>query len=134
MANNFLKKKDRSRIFFRKIILTVPFLSFLFIIFIVFSISTVRVYLQSRQLTKERGFKEEELKAEELKNIELKNKSAEIQDRQGIEKNLREKFQIKKLDEEVIIFVNPKNDNNENSEKKDGNFITRFFKKFFKRD
>lgn len=134
MANNFLKKKDRSQIFFRKIILSIPFLSFLFIIFIVFSISTVRVYLQSRQLTKEKGFKEEEFKAEELKNIELKNKTTEIKDSDGIEKNLREKFQIKKPNEEVIVFVNPKNDNDENNEKKDGNFITRFFKKIFKRD
>lgn len=132
MADNFLKKKDKSQIFFRKIILSIPFLSFLFIIFIVFSLSTVRVYFQSRRLAKERVLKEEELKSEELKNIELKNKEVEIKDPEGIEKNLREKFQIRKPDEEVIVFVNPKDDNNKNSEKKDGNFITRFFKRIFK--
>lgn len=125
MSYKYLKKRDAGQLFFRKVILSMPFLISLFIIFILFSISTTRVYFQSKKIYKAKVFKEEQLKKEEEKNKELNQKLADIQTENGIEKQLREKFQIKKEGEEVVVFVNPKTNNNEES-KSSKNFISRF--------
>lgn len=127
MSNEYLKKRDTGQLFFRKVILSIPFLVFLFIIFILFSISTTRVYLQSKKIFNDKTLKEKQLKREEEKNRELSQKIVEIQTEEGIEKQLREKFQIKKEGEEVVVFVNPKINNNE-EEENGKNFISRFVK------
>lgn len=130
MSDEYLKKRDTGQLFFRKVILSIPFLVFLFIIFILFSISTTRVYLQSKKIFNDKTLKEKQLKREEEKNRELSQKIAEIQTEEGIEKQLREKFQIKKEGEEVVVLVNPKINNNE-EEESGKNFISRFVKWIF---
>lgn len=130
MSNEYLKKRDTGQLFFRKVILSIPFLVFLFIIFILFSISTTRVYLQSKKIFNDKTLKEKQLKKEEEKNRELSQKIVEIQTEEGIEKQLREKFQIKKEGEEVVVFVNPKINNSE-EEESGKNFISRLVKWIF---
>lgn len=55
------------------------------------------------------------LKFEEEKNKELQQKIVEMKTDEGIEKKLREKFQIKKPGEQVVIILNPESPNNEQS-------------------
>lgn len=130
MSNEYFKRRDTGQLFFRKVILSMPFLAFLFIIFILFSISTARVYLESKRIYNAKILKEEQFKKEEERNKELNQKIAEIKSEEGTEKQLREKFQIKKEGEEVVVLVNPKTNNNE--EVVGGkNFIGRFFRWVF---
>jgi len=132
MSDEYLIKKDTGQLFFRKVILSMPFLIILFIIFILFSISTARVYFQSNKIYNAKILKEEEFKKEEEKNKELNQKIAELRSEEGVEKQLREKFQIKKAGEEVVVFVNPKSNNNEEN-KNSKNFISRFVSWIFNR-
>lgn len=129
--NNF-KKKDKTEIFIRKIIFNPIFLIFFFIIFIAFSVSTFRIYLESRKLHKERLEKKAMLETEKQKNSELKQKINELETADGFEKKLRENLQVKKPGEEVIVILNPKDRNNgknENAAKK--NVITKIWKWLF---
>lgn len=130
MNDDYFKKRDTGQIFFRKFILSIPFITFLFIVFILFLISTARVYMQSRKIHQSEILKEKALKKEEEKNKELNKKITDIQIENEIERQLREKFQIKKEGEEVVVFVNPtinKKEEEENSK----NFISLFFRRIF---
>lgn len=134
ILNMNLKNKEKSNKIVKIIIFSVPFVSFLFIIAVLFSISTLRVYFESRKIHKDRIAKEQELIREEEKNKELKEKIAELESKDGIERHLRENFDIKKPDEQTVILVTPKEKENEGNDNKKGNFISRFFKKIFKRN
>lgn len=133
MADIYNTRKNRRTLLARRIFLSIPFLSALFIIFIISTVSTVRLYFQSSRIYDSRLRKEAELAREEEKNRELNKNLSEIKTEEGKEKILRQKFQIKKPGEELVIIVNPKDDSAQN--KNDGkNFIIRFFRAFFGRD
>lgn len=133
MDLNF-KKKDKAEFFLRKIILSIPFLCLLFIIFITFTISTLRIFFEGRKIRKDRIVKEENIKKEKEKNTELSRNLLEMQDAEGAEKILREKLQVKKPEEEMVMIINPKPEEPQNTDEKKGNFIQRFFRKIFKGD
>lgn len=126
-------RKNKRSLIFRRVILSIPFLSFLFIIFIIFAISTVRLYFQSSRIYESRLKKEAELAKEQEKNTESNKDLLEIQTEEGKEKVLRQKFQIKKPGEEMVVIMNPKDDGAQNKNS-GGNFITKFFRALFKRD
>lgn len=129
---NGFKKKDKTEVFIKKIIFSPAFLILLSIIFIALSVSTFRIYLQSRKLHKERLEKEAMFETEKQKNEELKQKIKELETPGGFEKKLRENLQIKKPGEEVIVILNPKeygSEKNENTNKK--NIMTKIWKWLF---
>ncbi len=129
---NDFKKKDKTEVFIRKIVFSPAFLILFFIIFAVFSVSTLRIYLQSRKLHKERLEKETMLETEKQKNKELKQKIDELKTPDGFEKNLRENMQVKKPGEEVVVILNPKEQNNEKNKKEnEKNIIIKIWKLIF---
>lgn len=115
-------KKDLSQLLLKRIIFSLPFLALLFIIFVFFSISTLRIYFQSKQISLERKEKESALRIEKEKNKELEQKISKFQTERGIEKILREKFQIKKPGEEVVIILNQEISQNETDGQNNKNF------------
>lgn len=117
------KIKDKSQILINRIIYSPIFLILLFIIFLIFLTSTIKIYFQSKKIYLERKEKELALKIEEEKNKELQRKIGELDTSEGVEKNLREKLQIKKPGEEVAVIYTPKSSNNPENENIEQNFF-----------
>lgn len=115
---DYNKKSNKSRLIFRKIILSRFVLALLFIIFIFSFWSSADIFLKSRKAYKER--KEVEQTIEELKEKkkELERKLSELETEKGIERELINKFQIKKPGEEVLVIMDaPSKEGDETKEK-----------------
>ena len=113
-------RKDKSQIFIQRIIFSVPFLVLLFIICLIFFISTARIYFQSRKISLERRGKEILLQAEKEKNKKIEEQITKLRTPEGMEKILRKNFQIKKPGEKVIVILDPEKPKNDASNQNGG--------------
>lgn len=101
---------------------------FLLVIFIFFIFSIAGVYNKSKEAIKKNEEVSSELNDTKLKKDYFEAEIDRLNTNAGIEDELRDKFQIAKPGERVIIIVDDTKDNNEEgSVKKSSNWFWRIF-------
>lgn len=126
-------KEFQQRRFFRKIFLSRPVFVLFLAIFAIFALSVFRMYEKSRYASLRNEAAENSL--DELKNRSdnLRAAVGMLDTEEGIEKELRDKFQIKKPGEEYVVILenNQVVPEGEEQPKEDFGFFKRFVD-FFK--
>lgn len=100
----------------------------LLIIFLFFVFSVIGVYRKSREATRKNDEVESELNELKAKKDYFEAEVGRLNTNAGVEEELRDKFQIAKPGERVIIIVDDNKDNKEgSSSEKDSNWFWRIF-------
>ena len=83
----------------------------------------------------ERGETEKKLENLKIEREELQSRISELEKESGVERELIKKFQIRKPGEQVLVVLEPKEENGNNGEKNKTGFFRNFWgsiKEFFK--
>jgi cell division protein FtsB len=127
MILEYNKKPNKGYFIFKKIIFSPPVLILFFIILLIFLTSTIKVFVKSREVFLERKEVDKKLEDLKLKRDELKTRISKLETESGVERELIEKFQIKKPGEEVLVILDPKEQKNNQSQKRKAGFFSNFW-------
>lgn len=116
------RRKVRKILYSKKIIV----LLFLVVVFLLFS--TIKVYLKSRNAASKRDETRKELAELEQRKAELEKDVNRFQSESGLEEEIRNKFNVQKPGEKVLVIVD-KSAENVNIES--GNELNDFFSKIW---
>lgn len=124
----FQERRKLRKFFFSRLAFAVFCIAAIFLVFSVF-----KVYKKSSQAVSKNAIVEKEIVDVNKRKSELEANLQKLKTEQGVEKELRKKFQIKKEGEKffVIIEKEPPADNNNNGNNKT-NVILEKFLNFFK--
>lgn len=95
--------KKRRRV--RRIVLSWPIVALVCIIAILLGFSTLRLYMRNRPLSIARETLNADIAALKERNTELEKRVIRLQTPAGVEEEIRERFGLRRPDEEVIIIV-----------------------------
>ncbi|MFC1756609.1 hypothetical protein ACFLZC_00405 [Patescibacteria group bacterium] len=106
-----LKQKNR----LNKILFSRPVFAICLVVVVMYSVSLYKIYTRSRQASLRNDLVKEEIKDMEGRKNDLGANIGKLRTDEGIEKELRKKFQVKKPGEDYVIII----DKNEEEEGKD---------------
>lgn len=103
MVEEYKKRRRMQRIVF-----SWPTVVAVSIITILLGFSTLRLYLGNRPLSAARDTLNAEITALKERSVEFRGRVARLQTPAGVEEEIRERFGLRKPDEEVIVIVRDK--------------------------
>lgn len=123
---NFQKKKGISSFLY-----SVPFLSFLGIVALLFAYSMIGLVGKMRETTQNKELAESKVAELKQNKENLNQEIAKLNTTKGLEENIRERFGVVKEGEQVIVVVEDKNEEEADTEDDGGGFFS-FFINLFK--
>lgn len=124
---NFQKKKGISSFLY-----SVPFLSFLGIVALLFSYSMIGLVGKMRETTQNKELAESKVAELKQNKENLNQEIAKLNTTKGLEENIRERFGVVKEGEQVIVVVDEKENQNQESDENNGGGFINFIKNLFK--
>jgi len=104
-TNNMRELREKRR--FKKFVYSRTMYTFLFVILLFVAQATWNVYEKYQETKENRQHVEEKLIKLQKRESEVKNRTQHLRSREGVEREIREKFGFVKEGEGVIIFVEP---------------------------
>ncbi len=118
-------KEIRQRSRFRKMFFSLPVLLFFLAVCVFFSVSLLKIYKKSRNAVLSNESVIEEIGKIEKREKDLSASINQLRGGFGAEKELREKFNVKKPGEEFVVIIDnsKKGEEDTDKEKKDQGFF-----------
>ncbi len=99
----------------------------LFIIVLLLANSVWNIYFKHRDTRLERKKLEREIATLEVQEAQLRAEIERLSTPQGVEEEIRSKFEVSKDGESVMVIVNPEEDDTDTSSRSKGGFWSNFF-------